>query len=467
MALELLGFRLLAPLFGASTYVWGSLLGVVMAALACGYLLGGGLADRSPQPIWVSRALAASALWLMLVLIAGSRLLEFCTALGPISGPLAAATVLLGPPQLLLGSISPFVVRLVSEPGGIGTMAGRVFALSTAGSLVGTFSTAFWLIPSYGSRATLRAWIIALALMSVAGLFSRRRASLLLLPLAVFAPALGGSRADTALFRGESAYNTVLVEESGGKRLLLLNDERFGVHSVQSRDRALTGLYYDAFYAAPILAGRSDILILGMAGGTTAQGYRRWFPGTNVTAVEIDPLVVQVADQYFGVTSSGGLHVRIGDARRFLMDETRQFDVIEADIFAGGVYAPFHVVTREFFELARNRLRPTGVIAVNVLALGGDDRIAGAVGATMRSVFSSVYEMPLRDQRVLFGFREALTIDIVKSRLDRGTPPDLQPVMRNISDRIRRLGDVDGGPVLTDDHAPIEGLTDQMLRAAR
>jgi hypothetical protein len=174
-----------------------------------------------------------------------------------------------------------------------------------------------------------------------------------------------------------------------------------------------------------------------------------------------------VADQYFGVGAGGGLQISVTDARQFLQNDRGRFDVIEADIFAGGVYAPFHVVTREFFQLARDRLHPTGVMAVNVLALGNDDRIARAVAATMRAVFPSVYELPLRDQRLLYAFPEAVTIDALRLRLDAAAPADLQDVIRTVRTRLRSAEYGAGDPVMTDDHAPIDRLTDQMLQRQR
>jgi spermidine synthase len=467
MALELLGLRFLAPRFGTSTYVWGSLLGTVMAALALGYLLGGWVADRRPHSTWVHGALVAASAYLTLILFVAPALLDVFERLGPALGPLGATIALFGPPLLVLGAVSPFLVKLLSEEDRVGTTAGRVFALSTAGALAGTFITAFWLIPSIGSRGTLRLWIAALLVPAVAGLVARKRAFLCLLPMGLVLLIPDGATDAVVLYRGESAYNTVIVEERSGTRRLLLNDERFGIHSVRLRDQVLTGLYYDAFYVAPILAGGKDVLILGMAGGTTAKGYRRLFPGARLTAVEIDPLVVEVATKYFALEAGPDLAIHVTDARSFLREGTSRFDVIEADLFAGGLYAPFHVVTQEFFELARRRLRQNGVVVVNVLALGGDGGIARRVAATMATVFPSVFELPLRNQRLLFGFPQPVGIEALRARLDRNEVADLHQVFRTVRARLRDGAAEPGDSVLTDDRAPIEQLTDQMMKRQR
>jgi spermidine synthase len=278
-------------------------------------------------------------------------------------------------------------------------------------------------------------------------------------------PAGGGDA--LVLYRGESAYNSLVVEERAGSRRLLLNDERFGIHSVSRRDQVLTGLYYDAFYVAPILAGGRDVLVLGMAGGTTVRGYRTLFPGARVTAVEIDPRVVEVARRYFWLADGPDLDVHVRDARPFLSEGASRFDVIEADLFAGGVYAPFYVVTREFFELARGRLRANGVIVVNALAVGGDDSVARAVAATMATVFPSVFELPLRNQRLLFGFAARVDLQALRSRLDVTDIAGLGDVLRTARARLRDASHSADDPILTDDWAPIEQLTDRMMKRRR
>jgi spermidine synthase len=467
MALELIGLRLLTPRFGASTYVWGGLLGTVMAALALGYLLGGWLADRRPWPTLVHWLLLAAGLYLVVVLFLGERLLDLSERLGVTWGPVLATFLLLGPPMLLLGSVSPFVIKLLAELRWVGTRAGQVFALSTAGSLTGTLLTAFWLIPSFGSRATLRLCVAAILVAAVAGLIRRNRASSALVLVGLVLVVVSEAGSDGALYRGESAYNTVIVEERGGVRLLRLNERRMEFHSVRFPGRVLTGFYYDFFYLGPILSSGKEILILGMAGGTTVEGYRRFFPGAHLTAVEIDPLVVRIARDYFGVTAGPDLDIHIQDARPFLASGTSLFDVIEIDLFAGGPESPFYVLTLEFFQLARKRLRPNGVILVNVVAPGGIGTLAGVVSVTLASVFPSVFEVPLTHNRILLGFREGVDLEELRARLNVKATDGLQGVRQTARNRLRRalLGPAES--ILTDDRAPVERLTQEMLARYR
>jgi spermidine synthase len=467
MALELIGLRLLTPRFGASTHVWGGLLGTVMAILALGYLLGGWLADRWPWPTLMHGLLLAASLYLVVVLFLDERLLDLSEGLGFVWGPVLATFLLFGPPMLLLGSVSPFVIKLLAELRWVGTRAGQVFALSTAGSLTGMLLTAFWLIPSFGTRATLRLCVATILVAAVAGLIRRSRASRALLPVGLALVIVPNTGSDSALYRGESAYNTVIVEEREGGRLLMLNERRQGFHSVRSPGRVLTGLYYDFFYLGPILSGGKEILILGMAGGTTVEGYRRLFPGARLTAVEIDPLIVRVARDYFGVTEGPDLEIHIQDARLFLAGGTSPFDVIEVDLFTGGPEIPFHVLTLEFFHLARKRLLPNGVILVHVLAPGGVGTLAGTVSVTMASVFPSVFEVPLTHSRILLGFREEVDLGGLRARLTVNTIDELRAVRRTARNWLRRAPLGPAESILTDDWAPVEHLTQEMLERHR
>ena len=466
MGLELVGLRLLAPRFGASTYVWGGLLGTIMAALAVGYLLGGALADRRPRPVWVFGLLLASAAWVAGDLLATEAVLDAAERLGATLGPVLATALLLAPPMLLLGSVSPFVVRLEGQLSSLGVTAGRVFALSTAGSLAGTFVAAFWWIPAYGSRHTLRILVAALTVLGIAGLaWPRSRAGRAAAALVVAAlpflvpdpPLLPG-----IVFAGESPYNTVFIEDLGGNRLLRLNDPKRGFHSVQLGEGMLTGAYYDLLYLGPLLARGRNVLVLGMGGGTTVRAYRRFYPGARVTAVEIDPVIVQVAHEYMGVDRGPDLDVHVEDARPFLEKGSEAFDVIEVDLFAGGPYAPFYCLTREFFQAARARLAPSGLVALNVHAPGGDRTLAEAVAATLADVFPTVLEFPLAEERVLIAFREETPPDAVRARLsDPALPDELRPIARQAMLALRPA--VPGRVVLTDDRAPVEQLTHEML----
>lgn len=170
MVLEILGFRMLPPYFGASTAVWGALLGVVMVALTAGYYAGGWLADRAPRPRLVYLMVLGAAGYTLLVLASYREILGFAARLELVTGSLLASLLLFAVPLAALGTVSPFIIRLLAREGAVGTVAGHVYAVSTVGSIAGTFLTSFYLIPTVGIRASLGLALVTLAVVGGLGL---------------------------------------------------------------------------------------------------------------------------------------------------------------------------------------------------------------------------------------------------------------------------------------------------------
>src|SRR5215210_6954831 len=269
IGVELAASRLLAPFFGSSTFIWASLIGLTLAFLSLGYFLGGRLADRRPEPdvLYTVAAVAAVAIGIIPFvarpLLTGS--LEAFRELdaGAFYGSLAGTLLLLAPPVTLLGFISPFAIRLqLSDVASAGKTAGSLYALSTIGSIAGSFIPVLVLIPLIGTASTFIALSLALLVPAVAGLVAMRaRAAALAAALAAFAvPALalaapvGVRPPDRGILldERESAYNYVQVVDEDGRRSLILNDGH-AVHSVYDPDELLTGGPWDYFMVAPMM----------------------------------------------------------------------------------------------------------------------------------------------------------------------------------------------------------------------
>src|SRR5256884_1920050 len=211
--------RLLAPYFGTSLYVWGVLIGLVLIYLSIGYVVGGRLADRRPSPDLLFQLTAWAGLWIGLIpLIAYPILLQSqqgfaSVSIGLVLGTLLAVVLLFAAPVILLGCVSPFAIRLLlRDVGSGGNTAGAVYALSTAGSILGTFLPVFWMIPTFGTRPTLIVFSIALLALSVIGLWPRRRFFALLLVAvlaggALLPPGIKPPEQGRLLYEKESAYN--------------------------------------------------------------------------------------------------------------------------------------------------------------------------------------------------------------------------------------------------------------------
>jgi spermidine synthase len=468
LATEIAASRLLAPYFGSSTIVWANLIGIVLAGLALGYWLGGKLADRRPEPRLLGLIVLAAAIWVALTPFVARPFLDAAVgnldeaSAGAVIGSFFAVLLLFAPAVVLLGTVSPFAIRLaLTDVETAGAVAGRFYALSTAGSLLGTFLPALVAIPLAGTQRTLLATAALLAL-SASFLLGRRIVFVAALIAALVALPPGAVKAeDGLLHEEESRYQFIQVlEGDDGRRLLRLN-EGVAVHSVWREDEVLTGGVWDAFLALPPLLDRPlrSVAILGNAGGTTARALGEFYPDAKIDGVELDPAVSDVGFEWFGMGDNPKLTVHDADARPFLRSTDERYDLIIVDAYHQP-YVPFYLATREFFRLARERLAPGGILALNVASVPGDDRLLDGIAGTLTHEFEHVAVWPaLRFNKILIGFDEkwALRPEI----LERG-PPELRPLRELLARRITSVTERADRP-WTDDRAPVEWVTDRMI----
>ncbi len=469
LATEITASRLLAPYFGSSTIVWANLIGIILAALALGYWLGGRIADRRPQPSLLGFIVLAAALCVAAIPFVAKPFLDLTVegldeaSAGAVVGSFLAVLLLFAPPVVLLGMVSPFAIRLaISSVATAGAVAGRFYALSTAGSLLGTFLPALVLIPAIGTQRT---FLVIAALLALSACFLLG-ARYLVVAAALAALALvppGAVKGEAGLLHEETSYHQYIqvVERPDGRRLLYLN-EGVAVHSVWRPDSVLTGGVWDAFLALPPLLGRplERVAILGNAAGTTARALGVYYPEAEVDGVEIDPAVSRVGRRYFGMDDNPRLTVHDADARPFLRSTDRRYDLIVVDAYHQP-YVPFYLATREFFRLVRERLAPGGIVALNVAAVPDDKRLVRAIGTTLSRELPQVLEWPaLRFNTIVLGLTEPLAPDELERRLLEG-PPDLAPLRELLARDARPL--IPSGRAWTDDRAPVEWLTDRMI----
>ena len=470
LATEIAASRLLAPYFGSSTIVWANLIGIVLAGLAVGYWLGGKLADRRPEPRLLGAIVLVAALWVALTPFVARPFLDATVhnlddaSAGAVVGSFFAVLLLFAPAVVLLGTVSPFAIRLViTDVATAGSVAGRFYALSTAGSLLGTFVPALIAIPLLGTQRTLLCTAALLALS--ASLLLGRRVILVAAGLAALvALPPGAVKAEPGLLHEEeSLYQFIqVVERDDGRRLLSLN-EGVAVHSVWREDTVLTGGVWDAFLALPPLLGRplESVAILGNAGGTTARALGVFYPEATVDGVELDPAVSDVGRRYFGMEENPRLTVHDADARPFLRRTDVRYDLIVADAYHQP-YVPFYLATREFFELARERLAPGGILALNVAAVPGDTSLLDGITGTLLHEFEQVAVWPaLRFNKVVLAFDEPVSTEEVQARLEEGPAP-LAPLRELLARELEPVTEKAGRP-WTDDHAPVEWVTDRMI----
>jgi spermidine synthase len=264
---------------------------------------------------------------------------------------------------------------------------------------------------------------------------------------------------ETVLFEDESAYQYVQVSQAAdGERILRLN-EGWALHSVvPPGGGALTGGYWDAFLTLPLLAGRDDarIAVLGNAGGTTARQMRLTWPGVRVDGVEIDPVVTEAGRKYLDMDGPN-LTTHDADARFWLAADRGPFDAVVVDAYTQP-YIPFHLATVEFFQQVRDRLTPNGLVAINVGTPPDEDEVVDRIASTMRVVFPAVLTARYGQfNSIVLGFNNAAAAADARARLARAQG-DTAAAARVLSPLLTTVAP--GGEVFTDDHAPVEQMTD-------
>jgi predicted membrane-bound spermidine synthase len=488
MSFEMLGSRYLAPYFGSGIYTWAALISTVLAALCAGYFIGGALADRHPSPVLLAATLAIGSAYLVLLPAFADQALEFFVwSIDDIAmGGLAAAFAIMFFPVTLLGMFSPFAIRLLLHSQlNSGTISGMVYGISTGGSIVGTLGTTFFLIPAIGSRAITYAMgvlgILAagLLLASARGRRGTRAGALALVYVAgaLLFPAVSraqeepfdaGIRAEMLkkkngmISHTETVYNDIFVVKKDN--LLKMGFQFKGWYTRQSEANLadpddLPLLYTSTFSIAAIYPPEiKRVLVLGLGGGSIPIYLHRFIPEATIDVVEIDPGIIATAKKFFGVRETSRLHLIESDGRVFLNRHREPYDIIMVDVFTGS-YIPFHMMTKEFYQLVRSRLTPHGVAAMNVWPA---EKLFVSNVRTLKLAFETLDFFNSGDPAV-----EAQSV-IVTAPLDPVTPAEAAQRAAAAQEHYRFPFDVSKlmeerrmqpptgakGEILTDDYAP-------------
>ena len=484
MAVELGASRLMAPYFSSSQIVWTVIIGVIMIAMAIGNLWGGKLADQAKSPDRLYRRLIIAAIWIALIpfagrwLIAGVSLLlaTFVTKNFLVWAALAACLVIFAFPCVLLGTVTPSLTKFtVDNLDDTGKTVGRLNALNTIGSIIGTFVPTFITIPAVGTAATFLIFAGVLAAIGIVYFaFARKRmlkgivAAVVIVGLCFTLPTYSFAFWENDItLEDESIYNYLQVKDND-KRTVLSTNVLFGVQSIQRKDAELTGMYYDYALAAPCMAGMDgsendgrSVMILGMGSGTYASYCVRYFSGVKVQGAEIDQKIADIATEYFGLPDS--VEVAVEDGRAYLTASQEQFDVIMVDAYQD-ITIPFQLSSVEFFTEVQRHLKPGGVMVVNLnMTSAQDGSINQYLCDTMASVFAHTYtvNVPANTNTVVFctdadDLRQ--TFDENRVRLSNAKYADM---MEKVA---QSLQDYTGGDcILTDDKAPVELLGMRVL----
>lgn len=498
LAVEFTTSRMLQTVYGTSNIVWANVIGLVLLFLTLGYFLGGWLADRRPSPALfyglVTIAGFSSIFFLLLtsVLLRSAASALAAVNVGAIASSLIGVLLALAVPVTLLGCVSPFAIRLaVRDVGEAGRISGRIYALSTLGSLLGTYLPVLLVIPLAGSRLTAVIFGAILLLFGLIGLWrSNRRAGaaalalpLLLLPV-VWLWTQGGVKAyEGQIFETESAYNYVQVIRAGECNYLLLNEGQ-AYHSFYCDGGAVPDVsVWSIMLAAPYfndpavlqerppvgsLAVRSlavrSLGVIGLAAGTIPKQYTQVFGPIPIDGIELDPAIVQAGRDYFALTEPN-INVIVGDGRYQLNRLDTRYDVVTIDAYKVP-YIPWHLTTREFFTEVKAHLSDTGVVAVNVGRAPQDRTLVNAMTATLLTVFPTVHaiDVPGALNTILVATVRPTAAANLATNLAQ-LPADADPLLREVlQTAVANLAPLNPGDVVfTDERAPVETIIDSLV----
>ena len=482
MAMEIVSSRLLAPHFGNSVYVWGSIIGVFLGVMSAGYWIGGRMADRHPNMLSLSTVIMASAVCQALILVFGRQAVAFLGDLtgGSPSGVLLTTAVVFGPPTVFLAMVSPYAVRIATRQlSELGGTAGHLYALSTAGSLVGTLGATFFLIPKMALEPIFGTLLALTAIGSLIGLgaeWRQRRSQLVLglalLLLAVLPRSLFSSSDLNVLTERLSPYQTLLVQDEGDFRTVYSDGT---IHSSFDRRTGETALDYSRLAAASLLIHPEieRMAVLGMGAGGVGRYLQSLRPDMVVDHVDVDQAVADIAIEYFGFEEGPHHRIFVEDGRRFLAERPdERWDLIYADTYIGHSI-PFHLVTREFIQEVRDHLTEGGVFGMNIVT-DLDSPLSRGLLKNLAGRFANIYifQAPRGNYLFLATDRpDRLDRDELRSIADSvsgGLARQPAPTLQELANRAV-FADLDLGDAmtLTDRYAPVNDLLRRSIDRSR
>lgn len=482
MALEIAGSRVLAPYFGSSIFVWGSLISVVMTALSIGYYWGGWLSTREPSYGKLALLLLIPGIFIFFLPFVYESINEWIAMqdFGTRMNPLIACSVLFLLPGVFMGTVSPYVIRLAAtQLHTVGSTAGTLYAVSTAGSIFGTLLTAFYLIPVLGVSNIIRSLGIVLVCLSlvVVPLIRLRRVSpaRAVATVSVFLGLINMVWTPIAwaktILQKDTFYHRIRIEEDDEARYMYF--DRTLQSAMNLKDPTALRLIYSR-YTSLGFTFRPDakkMLVIGLGGGSIPKKLNKEFPNLEIDAVELDPEVIKMAKDHFNVREGKNLRLFAQDGRLFLTRTQQQYDIILLDAYFTDAM-PFHLATRQFFELAQRKLTPNGIVVANLISAitGPSGKIARSFVRTQRQVFPQTYLFAARradnvstdtiQNVIVVATRDKQRVDIKEivkraSGLDKGLFPEpVQDIAVAYFDKLLP----EDVPILTDDYAPTDNL---------
>ena len=421
LAIEILAVRILSPFFGNTIFSFSSVISIILAGLSIGYLIGGRWADAHPSYKRFYQLIFGSGVLTLVMYSLSSMLLPLLSSIFHlIWGPLVSSIILFGGPAFLLGTLSPFAIKLLyqeHEDEGLGHVAGKTFAWSTAGSIAGSLGTGFFLIPHISIQTSM--WAISFVLLLLGGVgFLRSNTNnqerIGMLIMFISAMVIGGYgltsdkqsvvQAEEVLFSADGLYEQVGVVDMhfNGEPARILTLDR-GFSSGINRETGELLFEYTKYYQLySVFNNRPKrSLILGGGTATIAHAMHEVATTTTIDIVDVEPLLPELSQQFFNVPESDRLRYFTQDGRSFLREglDEDTYDVVFADMYSTLYSIPSHVLTKEYFELLKERMTDSGVFIGNFIGSLSPEEPSVILSTykTLSEVFDSVFVFADRD----------------------------------------------------------------------
>ncbi len=485
MAVELSASRLLAPYFGTSSIIWTVIIGLIMISLSVGNVIGGRSADKHNSLGRLFSLIWIAAIWIAIIPLVGKYIVALSVVIMMwilpnnllVAGSVFSCLVVFSIPLVILGMASPYLVKLgVKDMVNNGRTTGEIYAMSTIGSIIGTFIPTFLTIPVIGTQKTFLVFSLVLNLICLYYFIKTKKgivkASITtLLVIVLLALPLSNSYAfwKKTVLEDESLYNYLQVTEDS-ESVILSTNVAFGVQSIYMKNREMSGLYYEYALMAPFFIKDTNIdskfkmLVLGMGTGTNAKQFKHFFPSSTIEGVEIDQKIVDLSHKYFGLTEEDA-KVYVNDGRTFLSSkDAGMYDVILIDAYHD-ITIPFHMATTEFFTEVKQHLNPGGVLMVNINMRSKENtEIESYLTQTLKNNMKKVYkcDIPNVTNTLVYSSDDEDCLQTFKDNTQK-LPANhlLLPVVNTVTKGLTEVTETKY--VFTDDIAPVEVLGQKLL----
>lgn len=470
MIFELVGSRVLGPYFGTSLFVWTSLIGIIMGSLSIGYYIGGKVADRNPSYKNLAAIIFGAAVFICLTIL----LKDFCLAsfhnifVNKKFSSILVSLLLFLPASVLLGMVSPYAVKLkMKSLNTSATTVGNLYAISTAGSIIGTFAAGFYLIPYFGTNKLLIILSIILVLISLF-LYAEKNMQEKVFILVILIIGFAFLDKFNFIIAGrykiidvDTEYNRIWIYDSLDRntnkvvKMMGINNEN---HSLMFLDSDKLANEYAKYYdlAKHFNPNFKKTLMFGGAGYSYPKYFLSKYKDATIDVVEIDPKVTELARKYFRLKDDPRMKIYSEDGRVFLNDTNEKYDVIFGDAFSSHYSVPYQLTTQEAVQKKYNILNDNGVVVLNIISsINGDKgRFLRAEYATYKSVFPQVYIFPVMYQ---YDGEKIQNIILVALKSEKNpTFIDSDPELNKLLNRLWKDSIANDMPILTDDYAPVD-----------